>query len=208
MRELLTSPFRRAGTRIRGRVYAEAIDLAGRGLFWPVVAALAAVAAVVAALLWQPVTALLYEHSVVIFLVLMAGSGIWAKVTDTTLGWLLWSWCLLYLVVGVPTLIWAAYPGLGGGAQELAFWIVLFALGMLAALTPFRKRLDGIDVVASASVAMMVGWGLGLIGFTVYHVAVIHPRPGDWWVAPACSAVCTLLTIAVALVSARMRRHP
>lgn len=107
------------------------------------------------------------------------------------------TWLLLYPVVGIPTLIWASYPGLGGGVTELAYWILVFGLlatGLLhVMLRIFPARSQFFDE-GTIVIAGIIGYALGAAYFVVIHIAGTHPVTGDWWKAPAFSAAMLLLS--------------
>ena len=193
MRDLLLSPLRRLRTRVRGVVFAAAITLAGTGLFWPVVLGGMVATIVFVAIAFEPAGGVLGDWSVPTLLAMLATS--WMLRRSRPVWAVLAQWTLTYLVLGLPTLIWASYPSLGGGAPELAFWVVLFGLvvffaaGLVSAIT--RRDVSGTAV----PVAICVGWFTGVLAFTVVHVTGSPPQPGDWWMAPAVSAGAAVLTL-------------
>ena len=60
MFDLPFAPFRRLRTRTRSHVYAAAIGLAGRGLFWPLTVGLLLTIVVIVVIWWTPITMSLY----------------------------------------------------------------------------------------------------------------------------------------------------
>ncbi|WP_409046938.1 hypothetical protein AB2L57_09520 [Microbacterium sp. HA-8] len=148
---------------------------------------------------WTPLTMFVYgllePWWVWIYVGVLAFAAILFRIRRTALWAVLLEWMLFYGVIGLPTLIWASYPGLGGGVQELAFWIVLFGVAVaLVARALGLGRVDDVGLGATTPAAL-TGYVVGAIAFTIYHVAVRHPVPGDWWTAPLCSSLAVVIAL-------------
>lgn len=188
-KNLITSPAVRLRTRARAGVYRAAIELAGRGLFWPAFSLLIVVGAVAAVLLFSPAVALIGHWSLWLFPAGLLLSGILTLTLNSELWALMWVWNLGHLIVGTPTLIWASGPGLGGGVRELATWTVFF--GICLFITGLLLRFDRAarsDHADFPIAACGIGFVIGVVVFMCLYGITSHPEPGDWWCAPAFAA--------------------
>lgn len=109
-----------------------------------------------------------------------------------------WRWAALYAVLCFVTQLWAGSQysrGQGGGLDELVRWAVIF--GVVAVAASVERVLNGNRVVDPQAVffAAAVGHAIGTAIAVWWFTAKGGPQPHDWWVAPACAALCAVLWV-------------
>lgn len=109
-----------------------------------------------------------------------------------------WRWAALYAVLCFVTQLWAGSQysqGQGGGLAELVRWAAIF--GVIALVAAVERAASGARVVDPQAVliAAGVGHGIGTAVAVWWFSTKGGPLTDDWWVAPACAAVCVVLWV-------------
>lgn len=171
----------------RAEAYRRAIDLAGRGVLWPIVIGVSLLVGITAYLTRQSLTAAFVGKSLWIYLAMTLLAAGKAFAADLEGQWAtILAWFVLFAPTGIVTMIWASQGGLSGGLSELAAWIDLvgIALALVLAVIAGLGRYDDPFADIAAGIA---GYAVGAVAFTVSHVLNEPPTPGSWWVAPVAA---------------------
>jgi hypothetical protein len=110
----------------------------------------------------------------------------------------IWRWVVFYTPLSLVTWLWAGSvfsSGQGGGIAELAFWAGSF--GVITAVAAAERRANGRRVISPGGVfiAVVIGQVVGTAAAIAWFTTHGGPRPGDWWIGPACAMLAALVWV-------------